>query len=119
MKIGFNLNRPSADAFHRALARVMIAQLDERPIEEVAPQQAQQIEPPTATPERNEQVRNSIEQLRSALTQVVSSVYQMQLTSEQMAELTEKVLVNLSDEISAVTLERIKEIANEQLVSAD
>lgn len=88
----------------------------EAPIEETAPEEAAAITPPHINEARSAQVKECVERLRQALAGAIDSIYQMKLTEPQLAELTEKVLVNLSDEISAVTLERVKDIANELLV---
>jgi len=70
--------------------------------------------PPTTTRER--QVYDDIQDLKTMLAEMSYSIYQMKLTENQLAELAEKILVQISDYISEVTIGRVSDIARDLLM---
>ena len=64
---------------------------------------------------REEEVKNTIKNLSEHVNEVAKSVYQMNLTTNQSQELTTKIVTMISDYISSITVERVKNIAEEFL----
>lgn len=67
--------------------------------------------PPSAN--REQQVKDSVGELAGHISAIANSVYQMNLTTNQSQELTTKVVTMISDYISNITVERVKNIAEE------
>ena len=68
---------------------------------------------------RAQQVKDAIRKLSDVINEVTVAVYQMKLTDAQIQELTNKLTVSISDTISDITIERVKDIAPEILGAND
>jgi copper chaperone CopZ len=68
---------------------------------------------------RAQQVKDAIKKLSDVINEVTIAVYQMKLTEAQIQELTNKLTVSISDTISDITIERVKDIAPEILGAND
>ena len=84
--------------------------------QEAKPAEAEKIEEmqkPAAGANREEQVKQSIGELSTYINEVAKAVYQMQLTQNQSQEITTKIVTMISDYISNITVERVKNIAEQ------
>jgi hypothetical protein len=73
----------------------------------------EELEKPAAGASREEQVKQSIGELSTYINEVAKAVYQMQLTQNQSQEITTKIVTMISDYISNITVERVKNIAEQ------
>lgn len=80
-------------------------------LETATPQETPPVEPTPAS--REEQVKESVGNLSNYLNEVAKSVYQMQLTQNQLQEITTKAVTMISDYVSNITVERVKNIAEQ------
>ena len=69
--------------------------------------------------DRQQAVRGSLQKLRQLIVELAQNIYQMQLTEEQVSELADKMVYQLSDAMNEITIERVKEIANDLLLGVD
>lgn len=71
------------------------------------------------TLDRQQAVRGSLQKLRQLIVELAENIYQMQLTEEQVSELADKMVYQLADAMNDITIERVKEIANDLLLGLD
>jgi hypothetical protein len=83
-----------------------------------APEQEAPIQEP-AQLDRQQAVRAALQKLRQLIVELSNSIYQMQLTEEQVSELADKMVYQLADSMNDITIERVKEIANDLLLGVD
>ena len=69
--------------------------------------------------DRQQAVRGSLQKLRQLIVELAQNIYQMQLTEEQVSELADKMVYQLADAMNDITVERVKEIANDLLLGLD
>lgn len=81
-----------------------------QPAEEI---KQEEMEKPAAGADREEQVKQSIGELSTYINEVAKAVYQMQLTQNQSQEITTKIVTMISDYVSNITVERVKNIAEQ------
>jgi len=83
-----------------------------QPAEETTSTEPIQVQPV----DRKQQVKTTIAQLYGLIQALAKSVYQMELKDDQIKELAQKVLQELSKTIGEVTTQRIEQIAGEYLI---
>lgn len=71
------------------------------------------------TLDRQQAVRGSLQKLRQLIVELAQNIYQMQLTEEQVSELADKMVYQLADSMNDITIERVKEVANDLLLGLD
>ena len=84
-----------------------------------APRPGQPVPPPSpqaAGGQREQKVRQVIQQLRQLLADMADAIYEMRLTDNQVSELASKMLVQLGEAVQEITVERVKDIANDLLL---
>lgn len=69
--------------------------------------------------DRQQAVRGSLQKLRQLIVELAQNIYQMQLTEEQVSELADKMVYQLADAMNDITVDRVKEIANDLLLGID
>lgn len=69
--------------------------------------------------ERQQAVRASIQKLRQLIVELAMTIYGMQLTEQQVSELADKMVKQLSDAMNDITIERVKDLANDLLLGID
>lgn len=72
--------------------------------------------PQSAGGQREQKVRQVIQQLRQLLADMADAIYEMRLTDNQVSELASKMLVQLGEAVQEITVERVKDIANDLLL---
>jgi hypothetical protein len=90
------------------------------------PQQAEQAD--TATDiaggedeqlERQQAVRGVIQELRQLIVLIAHHIWQMKLTEDQVSTLADRMIYQIADEINEITVDRVKELANDLLLGVE
>lgn len=115
-KLGMlGLNRPGI-IFWPISSTLTQAQAD------VAVNQAVQPSPPSDEDrelERQQALRSVIQELRRVIVGLADEIYQMPLTEEQVSELADKMLHQVAEAMNEITIERVKDIANDLLIGVE
>jgi hypothetical protein len=69
--------------------------------------------------DRQQAVRSSLQKLRQLIVELAMTIYGMQLTEEQVSELADKMVKQLSESMNDITIERVKDLANDLLLGVD
>lgn len=69
--------------------------------------------------ERQQAVRGVIQQLRQLIVLIAHNIWQMKLTEEQVSSLADRMIYQIADEINEITVERVKDIANDLLLGVE
>jgi hypothetical protein len=90
------------------------------------PQQVEQVDVATDVEgeeeeqlERQQAVRGVIQELRQLIVLIAHHIWQMKLTEEQVSTLADRMIYQIADEINEITVERVKELANDLLLGVD
>lgn len=69
--------------------------------------------------ERQQAVRGVIQQLRQLIVLIAHHIWQMKLTEEQVSSLADRMIYQVAEEINEITVDRVKEIANDLLLGVE
>ena len=97
-----------------------------QPAMEQVPQQVEQVDAASDEEgseneqlERQQAVRGVIQELRQLIVLIAHHIWQMKLTEEQVSTLADRMIYQIADEINDITVERVKELANDLLLGVD
>jgi len=66
--------------------------------------------------DRVKKVRQDITNLKTVVTEMAISIYNLQLTDEEISAIVERILKVVSDEINKITVERVKQVSEDLIV---
>lgn len=69
--------------------------------------------------ERQQAVRGVIQELRQLIVLLAHHIWQMKLTEEQVSVLADTIMNQIAQEINDITVDRVKELANDLLLGLD
>jgi hypothetical protein len=69
--------------------------------------------------DRQQAVRGVIQELRQLIVLIAHHIWQMKLTEEQVSTLADRMIYQIADEVNEITVERVKELANDLLLGVD
>lgn len=72
-------------------------------------------QPPSQTKDRQQQVKDAVADLISSIDGLAVAIFQMKLTDPQIQVLAKKIVNQLSDAVSEITIERVQDLTPDLL----